>query len=934
MLGHSTAWLSGWAKSYFDRETSQVTHWLPLFQHLEDSAAVARRLVADWVPRQVVHRIGAALPGGDDDVGTLAAWLAGVHDVGKLSPAFVVQAPRLADRMRRDHLLDADPALEHSPARSSVNHSLVGHVAVRDWLVAELDLPRRGAATQLASVVGSHHGISPERATLSRVTDFPHLAGTGVWQEARADALSHITGSVDSVDVLRKLRDTRLDSPSLVLLSAIVVVADWIASNTALFPLEPVSTAEYLTEPDPERTRHRLDRAWRRLDLPTRWSPPPGADVDSQFRERFPHIERPRPVQRAVAETARGLSEPGLMIVEAPMGVGKTEAALVAAEDLARTFGSGGVFVALPTQATSDAMFARVADWLRALPRDDDAPPVDVTLAHGKASLNDTFDGLVREGEFACVGEDSADSIAVHQWLQGNKKGPLAAFVVGTIDQVLVAGLKSRHLMLRHLALAGKVVVIDEVHAYDVYMSQYLHRVLHWLGAYGVPVVLLSATLPAARRAELVRAYAAGRGEVPEIPTRNDTAYPAVSTSADPVPHTVDVGEPPTEVGIDRLPDDLDALVRYLREALAEGGCAAVVRNTVDRVQETADRLGEEFGSDRVTVNHSRFLACDRARIDTDLVRRFGPPGPDNDRAGPHIVVASQVLEQSLDVDFDLLVTDLAPVDLVLQRLGRTHRHRRERPAPVWAPRCAVVGVQDWHGTPVRAVRGSRAVYGEYPLLRSAALLVERDTVRLPDDIAPLVQAGYGDEPIGDPSWHPALTAAAEAADAKARERRHKAATFLLDEAAAGASLIGWVQAGVGDAEGPHGAAQVRDGAESLEVLVVQRDRDGGLLTPDWIAEGAATQIPLDDVVPPDLARIVAACSLRLPFAMSHEGVIDEVIRVVEDESRFTAFDQTPLLAGQLVLALDQQRRATVCAGQHEFRLTYDTRRGLIHERD
>jgi hypothetical protein len=145
--------------------------------------------------------------------------------------------------------------------------------------------------------------------------------------------------------------------------------------------------------------------------------------------------------------------------------------------------------------------------------------------------------------------------------------------VVGTIDQVLFAGLKSRHLMLRHLALAGKVVIIDEVHAYDVFMSQYLHRVLHWLGAYGVPVVLLSATLPAAQRAELLRAYDSGTADGATRELTGDIGYPIVLSSGGLAPRTVAVPDKTTTVHLDHLTDDLDTLVAYLREHLTDGGC-------------------------------------------------------------------------------------------------------------------------------------------------------------------------------------------------------------------------------------------------------------------------------------------------------------------------------------------------------------------------
>ncbi|PFG50979.1 CRISPR-associated endonuclease/helicase Cas3 [Amycolatopsis sulphurea] len=903
-----------WAKSVLD-EHGRVTHWLPLRQHLDDSGAVAARLVDEWLSKQTISRLAREVPGGHDGVRALLVWLARVHDVGKASPAFAVQVPVLADRMRRAGIVAAPGLLTH-PQRSRVRHELVGHLVVRDHVLAVCGPESRVIAEQLGSVVGSHHGVPPELTVLRTVAEYPELVGDGAWEQARRFFLDRAAGDIN----LAAYSEKRLSRPVLSLLTAAVILADWIASNSELFPL-----MEAHEDPVEMDLTARVDQGWKLLDLPRRWSAlPVGSDVDSAFRARFrPESAGARPVQQAMVEIAAGLERPGLVIIEAPMGIGKTEAALLAAEELAAKSGADGVFVALPTQATTDAMFSRVRRWLDALPGRDGA--VSVTLAHGKASLNDEFDGLVRQGWFAATGRGDETPVVAHQWLRGRKKGVLASFVVGTIDQVLFAGLKSRHLMLRHLALAGKVVVIDEVHAYDVYMSQYLQRVLHWLGAYGVPVVLLSATLPAQRRAELMAAY-----EHRAVPAEPALGYPVIVASGT-QPRVLPLPEPGTRVQLDRLDDDLDTLVRFLRQHLAEGGCAVVVRNTVGRVQETAARLEAEFGRDQVTVNHSRFLACDRARIDRDLLRRFGPDG---ERPARHIVVASQVVEQSLDVDFDLMVTDLAPVDLVLQRLGRLHRHGRSRPPRVTLPRCAVVGVEDWAGTPVRAVAGSRRVYGEHLLLRSSALLSERNTVALPADIAPLVQRAYGPDPLGPDAWQPAMEQAAAEAQTRAERRMEAARAFLLDEVGSTRhSLVGWVRAGVGDTdEDPRGVAQVRDGAESLEVLVVQSDGAGGVSTPDWIERGGGQPLPVDLPIEAAQAKVVAACALRLPVGMSHPGVDLDVITALEAD-HFPGFEASPLLRGQLVLVLDPDRTAIVKHGKADFRVVYSPSEGLIHER-
>jgi hypothetical protein len=368
--------------------------------------------------------------------------------------------------------------------------------------------------------------VPPAKSDIALVQGRSDLAGGGPWGAARVAALRWATELVGGPEGFKPYADVALGRPTQALLTAIVIMADWIASDAELFPLEPLSTAGVLRLPDPERTRARVERGWAALAFPQRWTASPLDDVPDAFRTRFGR--EPRLVQVCAVKAAMEQPQPGMVIVEAPMGEGKTEAALLAAETLASRSGADGCFVALPTRATTDAMFARVLGWLRAVPGVPD--DISVMLAHGTASLNDEYRGLMSRARVRGVGEHGDEAGIAHEWLRGRKRGPLAQFVVGTVDQVLIAGLKSRHLMLRHLALAGKVVIIDEVHAYDVYMSRYLDRVLHWLGAYGTPVVLLSATLPAGRRAELLAAYDSGRTTEP-VAVVDEPGYPVVLAS-------------------------------------------------------------------------------------------------------------------------------------------------------------------------------------------------------------------------------------------------------------------------------------------------------------------------------------------------------------------------------------------------------------------
>ncbi|MFB6888346.1 CRISPR-associated helicase Cas3' [Kitasatospora sp. NPDC056327] len=937
---------------------------------MADSAAVAGMLWDHWLPDQVRRLVAEAMPLGEEDGRRLVVWLARSHDIGKATPAFAHQVDALADRMRAtglaigpSHLLNAE--------RKTAPHGPAGQLLLQRWL-EERHSWQRGVAGQFAVVVGGHHGTPPDHPQINALRDRPELLnGAGpaeqAWRDVQDELLEHCTHHAGVTDRLAHWQRVKIPQTVQVLVSAVVIVADWIASNRDLFPYLPSDPAD-----ESRGDAERAGTAWQRLGLPGPWRPAqPPSDPVELFKTRFelPVGAKLRPVQAAAVRIAQTMPEPGLVIVEAPMGEGKTEAALAAAEVLAARTGAGGVFFAMPTMATSNAMFPRFLDWLDRLPTPD-GQRLSVLLAHSKSALNKDLDRL-RAGsrtDGAPLGHDptprgpvsvevdgdhalprpgaavraSPAELVAHHWLNGRKKSMLASFVVGTIDQLLFAGLKSRHLALRHLAVAGKVVVIDEAHAYDAYMNCYLDRVLEWLGAYRVPVVVLSATLPAARRAELAAAYAGASTESTEYTALAAAdGYPLITAAA---PGRSPVQEQPaasgrgTHVAVERLADDLDVLADRLAAELTDGGCVLVIRNTVARVLRTAAALRERFGAEAVTVAHARFVDPDRAVKDADLLARFGAPKSAREsRPATHIVVASQVAEQSLDVDFDLLVTDLAPVDLLLQRLGRLHRHQRDnRPARLRSARCLVTGV-DWCSPVPVPVPGSRRVYGLYALLRSAAVLqphLDGGVLCLPEHISPLVQHAYGDQPAGPEHWAGAMDEARQREQKQRAEKESRAAVFrIATTARPGRPLTGWLAAGVGDADDTRaGRAQVRDSQESIEVIAVQQSPDGSLRTFPWLEDGrGGLALPQDAVPSTRAARAAAASALRLPPELSNPGTVDRVIAELERfcppawQSR-----SSPWLAGELILPFPIDGR-TRLAG---FDLCYSRSDGLEVHRD
>lgn len=901
----SAATLSAWAKSDSGGGS------LSLVRHLADSAAVAGIVWDRWLPVRTKMMISAGLPGGIGDGRVLLCWLAGVHDIGKLTPAFACQVADLADRM---HLFGL--RIGSMPAnRRALPHGLAGQVALERFL------HKQGWSIKVArsysSVIGSHHGRPPTGAESDAAPHLPALLGGAEWERCREELLSYMSESVGAVDRLSDWREVRLPLPSQVLLTAAVIVADWIASNQDLFPLDSDRVSNSFAA-----------QAWKQLGLPEPWTPSPAPAGAELFRSRFdlPEGAGIRPLQSQCLRLAEQMPAPGLMIIEAPMGEGKTEAALLAAEVLARRFGLGGVFVALPTMATSNAMFDRVHQWIDRLP--DSAG--SIFLAHGKAALNSTFSQLRHKG-FASVGMDCGDdSVIAHAWYVG-KKGPLANMVVGTIDQVLRAALKVRHVMLRHLALANKVVIIDEVHAADAYMGTYLSRCLEWLGAYRVPVLLMSATLPPAQRHSLLDAYQRGvrNGEVTdEIPA--PVSYPSVSVwPAVDQPAFVAASGRCLNVGLEWLDDDPGTVIAALREALCEGGIAGIVCNTVSRAQQIFSALLEDpdFADDELLLVHSRFVSNHRAALEDRLRALLGPPGK-GQRPNRFVLVGTQVIEQSLDIDLDILITDLAPLDLMLQRIGRLHRHAREmRPPRLERARCLVRGLDRSTAVPV-PVKGSLAVYRAARLLRAAAVLHRRTStvIAIPADIPGLVTEAYSESFTAPPGWEAALGAAdAEWADFVADQKRRANDYLLGAPYGERTNLRGWLIAEASDdVEGVGGQAQVRDAEDSIEAIVVQRRADGvhALAT---VPGFAGELVPTEGPPSTGFAKALAGCTIRLPPSLTKYGQLSSAIASLES-TFYPGWQQSPWLAGELVLELDEQG----CAQVNGHSLRYDNRLGLV----
>jgi hypothetical protein len=454
-------------------------------------------------------------------------------------------------------------------------------------------------------------------------------------------------------------------------------------------------------------------------------------------------------------------------------------------------------------------------------------------------------------------------------------------------------------------------------------MREYLKLLLAWLGAYRTPVILMSATLPPQQRDEFLNAYAGSEC----LTGGQDDSYPRItcySGELETVKPAADA--PPVDVAINRLSDEVADLVALLERQLVQGGCAGVICNTVARAQEAFQAIRATFGPD-VMLTHSRFISTERASKEASLVEMLGPNS--GGRPGRLIVVGTQVLEQSLDVDFDLLVTDLAPADLLLQRAGRLHRHYRTgRPEPVGAPQFWVRGVVDWEAQPPLAVRGSRAVYGTLRLLRTAAVLTGRASVRFPDEIPTIVRLAYASDTAAPPGWEGAWDAAEDREFIERTRAIGRAQTYLMDPPGHKENLNGLIDVHSDDPDNSEarGRSQVRDSDEGLEVMALWRDEDGLHLPPgnpmaDRVISEGLQWASSEDV----LAREMASCTLRLPAAMCFPAVVDRVIAALELSADYSGWQESRWINGQLAMIFDSQG----CCEVAGFQLTYDRELGL-----
>ncbi|OQR59304.1 CRISPR-associated helicase/endonuclease Cas3 [Streptomyces maremycinicus] len=894
----------------------------PVICHLLDTAAVFQALWDALLEPGECKQIAAGLGLDAATARTVVSFWAGLHDLGKITPPFQAQVPDAFTAVAGDASYRAAAGAQAQPLR----HELATHWALVP-LLAEIGYPvarlqARSLPHQVAQWLGGHHGCFADVVLARQAAEagrYQAGLGEGGWTEQRRRHLLEVRRVVGAEAV----PEGQMAAATAVRLYGLVVLADWLASDTgwitALLPGKAWQGRPGQLDEHFRRAVQEAPGAVRAARLGRAGFP---GTAGLSFGDLFPFA--PNALQRDVAAVlppAVELEGSGLVVVTAPTGDGKTEAALFAATVLGRASGARGLYFALPTMATADAMFARVGAFAERVLTGERA----MLLMHGAAWLSTAMDSpAVRQeaddrwnlsitapsaelataaaltgagdGEFSA---EPATAVEADAWLRQNRRGFAAPLGAGTIDQVLAGVLPVRYNALRLFGLSDKVLIVDEAHAYGPWMQTLMVRLLEWLGAFGAPVVLLSATLTGRTATALVDAYRRGAGFAE--PCQVQPAYPGwlfAGARTGQVSQVREVGtarERVLDLTVRPVVWDCDdtclvpredgrrnALREVLMPVVRDGGTALVCCTTVAEAQRTYRDLQAAFPDlarreGGIRLLHSRFPGLLRQEITADCQAAYGKPdsgAPAAARPGS-VLVATQIVEQSLDFDFDLVVSDLAPLALLLQRAGRGRRHARGREGrPAWAaredrPALVVLEPVDHRGV-TDPPRTWGDVYDHSLLLRSAALLRNRtgSGIAVPGDVQGLVDAVYAED------FTDGLEQAARAdADSAAR-------LALLDQRREGARIAEEALAAMTGISAPH---QVRGDLSRLskgtaeavgELLTTRLGADTGrlllLFTQDdgtiSLDENGMLPLPTGEGRPPrSLVRRIVARAVPVP---------------------------------------------------------------------
>lgn len=744
-------WRLFWAKTNREKVEGLPDDWThPLWAHLIDVGSAAQILWDEFLPASLKRIIAAGIGMNETEAGQfLSIWI-GLHDLGKGIPSF-----QEMNEPAKQRLIDSGFAFRPNLNRLHHGHASIA-IAYR-WLGSK-EFDNDTLLHALAAFVGIHHGKLCQSKVWKDVakSERPEGAlGDDIWKQAQHDLTEAVFAAwgadLPAIAQFRKINTLQDPWPDwLIAFAGWATLADWLGSMQSCYDVNVQATDDlriYVAS-----SREGAKEAYKTAGLNQQ------ANLRAlPFREHFGND--PRPLQSITATLPLSNDQPNLVIAEAPTGEGKTEAGFY----LTARHG-GGVYVAMPSQSTSDGLFPRLQTFISGNQKENlKAAHVGDTaalrLVHGNDLLHDDALSLLKIAESTARIDDDDDQKngasggRVLGWFMPKKRALLVPYGVGTVDQLFLGVLYAKHFFLRLFALSGKTVIFDEVHAYDAYMNTVFGQLLRWLRALNVHVVVLSATLPTEARQRMLEAWGSpSKPETPGQPAPYPVVWHAAAGITTPHPFAPASDRTGQQLTFRWCGAEVETIVETARQLLAQKATVMIVCNTVKRAQEvfalldTNELLPDE--ADRMLL-HARMPQAWRQEREKAARERFGPKRPKR----PGLLVGTQVIEQSLDLDVDALITDLAPVDLLLQRAGRLHRHKRKRPTGFAKPILYIACANSEPGQlpDVKEISGGGRIYETALMWKTWAVLRQVGGWALPlgkgtqPGYRALIEAIYGD---------------------------------------------------------------------------------------------------------------------------------------------------------------------------------------------
>lgn len=873
----------------------------PAVFHMMDVGNVARVLLNHPHSARWRNTLADAFQVETESLVNWIPYLVALHDIGKISTAFqALNAPQKA-RLEQENFSFAGWHKD-----SEMYHATISQAYMAETLAQEMGVSLKVLNKAFGEALGGHHGQYADPDALKRVRQRLKQEDED-WRDLR-NAADAILREQFFQTAFTQLASPQHLSKAIMALTGFTIFCDWLGSDARYFAPAPERELEkYVGE-----SQARAERVVREAGVVA----PNLSDASIRVETLFADLGALRPLQLAINEISDELLRgAALTIMEAPTGEGKTEAALALARRIGHLNGTDEMYYALPTMATSNQMFRRLEKHLR----ERLGLASSVKLVHGQSFLLEAE--LRAETPMALSeplengGEEKGQARASIEWFNSKKRALLAPFGVGTIDQAELASLNVNHAALRMMGLAGKVVIVDEVHAYDTYMTTIVARLLRWLATMNTSVILLSATLPIARRKQLMDEYRKGLASEQEFELSDEKAraYPnlVIVGASQIFQSSPQVWQPQRVIERAELhfgDGDARAKAEWLLKTIEEGGCACWMTNTVKRAQRIFAELLTLAPSDvKLDLLHSQFPLDERQAREIELSKRYGKDG---NRPARAIVVGTQVLEQSLDLDFDAMVSDLAPIDLLLQRAGRLHRHTRERPSAHSIPRLYVNFELDAEG---KLKRGTdKTIYAEYIMRQTHYILQGRAQIVLPRDYRALIEAVYSKiAPTEESEFYEAwlaLTADKEKAEGEAKKRLLPApdAEDSFAEIAAATRILFEEDENRADFI----VAQTRLGEETMNVIALERQGDWVML------EGMNEKISVQHEAAFEIQRALLRRNLRISNR--------ELMAALRAERSVKLFSESTLLKNYFPLWLSN--------GAQQFQVNEKTLRVTMHQ--